>query len=52
MGVTVKRTGKTWSVFVQGVLVEGGFFCKDYAIAAAQDWIRHGMTRTRPNHGE
>lgn len=28
----VKRTGRTWSVYVGGKLVEGGFFAKQAAI--------------------
>lgn len=39
--VTVKRTGRTWSIFVNGVLHEGGFFDREAAILAANA-IREG----------
>lgn len=35
---TVKRTGRTWSVYVKGTLVEGGFFTRQAADHAAAEW--------------
>lgn len=34
--ITVKRTGKTYGVFVDGVLWEGGFFTKEAAVRCAE----------------
>ncbi len=36
--IIVKRTGRTWSIFVDGVLVEGGFFSRLAADHAAREW--------------
>jgi hypothetical protein len=36
----VKRTGRTWSVFVAGVLVEGGFFSREAALRRAAELNR------------
>jgi hypothetical protein len=33
---TVKRTGRTWSVFCNGILIEGGFFAADAARECAR----------------
>lgn len=36
--VEIRKTGKTWGIFVNGVLVEGGFFKKTAAIHAAGEY--------------
>jgi hypothetical protein len=36
--VVVKKTGRTWSVFVDGRLEEGGFFAREAAEKAAREW--------------
>ena len=36
--IVVKRTGRTWSIFRNGVLVEGGFFSQLVAEHAAREW--------------
>ena len=33
--VTVKRDGKRWAIYVNGELVEGGFFSREAALRAA-----------------
>jgi hypothetical protein len=33
--ITIRKTGKTWSIFKDGKLVEGGFFSRAAAIAVA-----------------
>lgn len=35
MKITVKREGRTWNIYVDGKLVEGGFFTRDAANIAA-----------------
>jgi len=35
MAAQVKRTGRTWGVFVGGRLVEGGFFSRSAAVECA-----------------
>lgn len=35
MKITVKREGRTWNVYVDGKLEEGGFFTRDAAELAA-----------------
>jgi len=34
---TVKRTGRTWSVFQGERLIEGGFFDREAAVATANE---------------
>lgn len=34
--ISVKRTGRTWSVFRGSVLIEGGFFSRDAALDCAE----------------
>ena len=36
--VVVRKNGKTWSVFVNGKFVEGGFFNRDAALNSADQW--------------
>jgi hypothetical protein len=36
--VVVKRTGRTWGVFVDDRLVEGGFFTRAAASECAENW--------------
>lgn len=38
--VMVIQTGRTWSILVNGELVEGGFFSRDVALDAASEWRR------------
>jgi hypothetical protein len=33
--ITIKRTGRTWGIFKDGELIEGGFFTRDGALAVA-----------------
>ena len=37
---TVKRTGRTWSIFHNGAIVEGGFFDRAVAVEACEEWTR------------
>lgn len=36
--VTVKRDGKRWAIFVDGKLVEGGFFDREAAVRASAEY--------------
>ena len=36
--VTVKRDGKQWSIYVNGELIEGGFFSREAALRAAEQY--------------
>lgn len=36
--VIVKRDGQTWGIYINGKLVEGGFFSKHAAEHAAREW--------------
>jgi hypothetical protein len=38
--ITVRRTGRTWGVFVNGVLHEGGFFYRESAERCAAELRR------------
>jgi len=35
--VIVKKSGRTWGVYVDGELIEGGFFNRDCAMDAAAE---------------
>lgn len=49
----VKRTGRTWGVFVGGRLVEGGFFTRDAAVRCAEDLNWGGVAAdVCPGHPE
>jgi hypothetical protein len=45
----VQRDGRTWGVHVNGRLVEGGFFNRDAAVAAARWWQRNYREATDEN---
>lgn len=36
---TIKRTGRTWSIYDQSGLVEGGFFSRAAADEALEKWL-------------
>jgi len=38
--VVVKRVGRHWDIFVDGKLVEGGFFTREVANEAAREYAR------------
>jgi len=38
--VVVKRVGRYWDIFVDGELVEGGFFSKEAAHEAALEYMK------------
>lgn len=40
MTITVKRTGRTWGVFRGSELIEGGFFSREAALRAADEYRR------------
>jgi hypothetical protein len=40
----IRKTGRTWSIFRNGDLIEGGFFRREAAVEAAKQYQRewHG----------
>jgi hypothetical protein len=40
--VTVKRDGKRWAIYVNGELIEGGFFGRSSALNAADAYRQPG----------
>jgi hypothetical protein len=45
MAYTIKRQGKGWGIFAGERLVEGGFFDRDAALDALDDWQRDAAER-------
>ena len=42
--VVVKRDGKRWAIYVDGRLIEGGFFDREAAIRTASEYSRKEST--------
>ncbi len=36
--VQVKRDGKRWAIYINGAMVEGGFFSRAAALVAAREY--------------
>jgi len=38
MTIEIRRTGRTWGIFANGELIEGGFFKREAAVRASAEY--------------